>query len=626
MGNIDLKQKLPGSLNDFRLLYRQTLDNREEFWKVQAKRLRWQRDFTTVVQEDFSEAEISWFKEGKINATENALDRNIDRKMGDKKALTFYEDNKISLSYTYSELKQEVLKLAAAFKNEGLKEGDRIALNLPNSPEFIIATLAAAYLGITYLPIGCPLPAAQVAECIKASDAKMVIIRYCSACIDHKQHAETVHSLLPDLKFVTTGEKMGDLPTFEAFVSGADVSNLEPAYVLADHALFAMYGKRIAGKPVGTAFATGGFLVQAHTSFDAIFVKSLEHNEPEQILNVIDISKSAGHAYGLWGALTNGLGIIITDNDHSVNVNCVQTILEEQVNPAMICQPNVLSDIKNELNKGKLKTENRFSVIACCGDSLPPRLVNFADGVLVKAPEHVINMWMQSKSGTALINSYPSAELNRAGSLGFGSFGVEPLIMNDFGELCKTNVSGNLVFAKSWPAMARATWGAADHYKNTYFSHFVNFFQTNDGMRFDKDGFYWFMGRLDDVIKVKGQSLGTSLIESMIISHPLISEAAIINIAREAGEELVAFVVTKEEIGDKKDFFNELSDYIADKVGRFAVPARIMIARELPRTSTGKVVRRLLRRIASGDVGANEDISHVANTESVKDLVGRNEE
>jgi len=626
MGNTDLRQKLPSSLNDFRLLYRQTLDNREEFWKTQAQRLKWQRMFATIVKEDFAEAEISWFTEGKLNAVENALDRHIDKGKGDKPALTLYKDAAIAKSYSYKELKAEVLKLAAAFAKDGLKEGDRIVLNLSNSPEMVISAMAAAYLGITYMPIGCPIPPQQVAECITTSKAKMVLINYCNACKESKQHTETISSLLNEMKIVTVGDKLGDNFTFDEYLDSASGDAVEPAYVLAEHPLFAMYGKRIAGQPVGSAFATGGFLVQANTSHDTIFNKALKENEPEQIVSVFDVSKTATHAYGLWGPLLNGHGIILVDSADTLKVSDVEAILENHDNLAMICPPSTLSGIKQELDKDNLKTDKRFSVIACCGDSLPPRLVNFADGVLVKSADCVINMWLQSKSGTALITSYPSTELNRAGSLGFGSFGVEPLIMNDFGELCKTNVSGNLVFNKSWPAMARATWGADSHYRETYFSRFVNHFQTNDGMRFDKDGFYWFMGRLDDVIKVKGQSLGTSLIESMIVSHPLIAEAAIINIARESGEELVAFVVAKEELEDNEAFFKQLNEYIAEKVGRFAVPARIVIAKELPRTSTGKVVRRLLRRIASGDVESNEDISHVANTESVKDLVGKNEE
>ncbi len=624
MGNIDLKQKLPASLNEFRLLTRQAIDHRERFWAGQARRLKWQKDFAAVVQEDFSQAEVSWFLEGRLNPTENALHRIIEKGMGEKSALTFYPEDGAAETYTFSALKEKVLNLAAAFSREGLTQGDCIALNLPNCPEFVFCALAAAYLGVTYLPIGCHLPAALVADDVRASHSKLLIMEHRPPLGNDKPHVETVHSLLGSLGIIIVGEKLKGLPTLEEFAAHTDSKDPEPAYPRANHPLFAIYENRLAGKPVGIVFDSGGFLVQAHTSFDAVFNKALNQNEPENIFNTLDPSKSVGQAYGLWGPLTNGLGIVIAEDNSGIHT--IETILEEQGNPAMLCHPGLVSDIKNQLDREHLKTDKRFSIIACCGESLPPRLIKFADGVLVKAPEFVVNMWVQNKCGTALLHTYPSPELNRPGSLGFGTLGVEPLIMNDFGQICKTNISGNLVFARSWPSMGRATWGAETHFKKTCFTKFPNHFQTYDGVRFDKDGFHWFMGRLDDVIKVKGQTLGTSQIEAMILSHPAIEEAVVVSTAGESGEELVVFVVTREPIQDEDTFITLLNTYITEKVGHFAVPEKIVIARELPRTSTGKLVRRLLRRIASGDAGANEDTSHLANAESVKDLIKKHEE
>jgi acetyl-CoA synthetase len=615
MENIDLKQKLPGSRNAFRLLYRKTIDHRDMFWAGQAKRLIWQKEFVTVVQEDLSKAEVSWFSEGKLNPTENALHRIIDQGMGQRPALTYYQGTGIARELTFSQLKDEVLTLSAALHQDGLREGDCIALNLPNSPEFVVCALAAAYIGVTYLPIGCHLPAAIVAEDVRECRAKLLIMA------QGNDSPEKIQSRLESLTILTVGEKREGFQTLDEYTRDADPNGAAPAYPGADHPLFAIYENRLAGQPVGAVFAAGGFLVQAHTSFDLIFNKALAQNEPEQIFNTLDPCKSACQAYGLWGPLTNGIGIVITDDN--ARIDTLDTLLEDQGNPAMLCRPGLLSEIRNNLDEQNLATANTFSVIACCGGPLPPRLVNFAAGVLISAPEHLVNMWIQNKSGTALINTYPSPELNRPGSLGFGTPGVAPFILDEYGQACKTNVSGNLVFKGSWPAMGRPTYGTRTHFKKTCFSRFKGRFLTYDGVRCDKDGFHWFMGRLDDVIKVKGQTLGTSQIESMIASHTAIEEAVIVSATEDA---LTAFVVTRGQVANEEGFIKELNAYIAEKVGRFAVPEKIIIAGELPRTASGKLVRRLLRRIASGDAGDNEDTSHLVNATSVKALIEKHKE
>ena len=621
MENIYLNQKLPGRLDEFRMLYRQTVDNCDIFWAGQAKRLKWKKEFVSIARENSFRADVSWFSEGRLNAAENALHRIIEKGMSQKRALIYYKGSEETKTYTFSQLKDEVIKLASAFHQTGLKQGDCIALNLPNCPEFVICALAAAYIGVTYLPISCHLPATLVSNDVRKSRAKLLIL---STRNEEIKHAESVHFLLDPLRIVTVGEKLGELPTLEEYTVHGDQKGVDPAYPDADHPLFAIYENRLTEQPLGAVFATGGFLVQSHTSFNLIFNKALEENEPEMIFNTLEPSQSGGQAYGLWGPLTNGIGIAITDgHDH---VKAIDTLLEREKNPAMICRPDFLSDLLHQLKQTPLKSGNLFSVIACCGEALSPRLVQSVAGVLVGAPELLVNMWIQNKSGAALIHTYPSLELNQPGSLGFGALGVEPLIMSDFGQLCKTNVSGNLVFPNSWPAMGRPTRGAERHFEKTYLSKFDGHFETYDGLRADKDGFHWFMGRLDDVVKIKGQTLGTSQIESILASLPCIEEAVIVVTKRNAMESLMAFVVPREKVEDEALFIRELNSHITEKIGLFAVPETIIITEELPRTATGKLARRLLRRIASGDSGGNEDTSHLTNAESINALIKSHKE
>lgn len=599
MESIDLDQKFPTRLDAFRRLHRHTLDHREQFWAAQAKRLQWQTAFSCVVKEDFSKPQASWFYDGQINAAQNALQRIIQKGKGDTPALVFYQSSGNVATLTFNELEDKVLTLAAAFQHSGLVSGDCIALNLPSCPEFIISALAAAYLGITYLPMGCHLPPSIVAEDILASKAKLVIMAAGNAYEQKKDHVLKICALLKDLPILISNEPLEGVPTFEAYMAQADTSGLEPASPRADHPLFKVYENRLAGKPVGSVFPTGGFVVQAHASFDDIFNRALDQDKPEMIVNTMDISKAPTQAYALWGPLTNGTAIILIDED--IQVNTIEKILDEQPNPALLCRPNLISALREQLGQDRLNTDKRFPVIACCGNALPPRLVKYADGILVNGPERVVNLWVQSKSGTALLNSYPTPELNRPGTIGFGALGVDPLIMSDFGEPCKTNISGNLVFDRSWPAMATAITGTAEHFKKTYFSKFPGCFFTYDGVRSDKDGFFWFMGRLDDSIKVKGQSMGASLIEGVLTSHSLVDEAAIISGQDSSGEEIVAFVVPSKAIQDEQACIDQIKKYIADKIGHFAVPEKIIITDQLPRTPTGKLFRSVLRRIASGE-------------------------
>ena len=599
MESTDLDQKFPTRLDAFRRLHRQTLDNREQFWADQAKRLQWQTAFSCVVKEDFSKPMASWFCDGHINAAQNALHTTIDKGKADTPALVFYKKSGQTDALTFNELKTKVLTLAAAFHRTGLVPGDRIALNLPNCPDFIITALASAYLGITYLPIGCHLPPSIVAEDAAASRARLVIMADSSVYEQKKDHVLKVAALLEETTTLISNEKLEGVPTLDEYMAQADASGLEPAFPRADHSLFAVYENRLAGKHVGSVFQTGGFLVQAHASFDDIFNKVLGQDKPKMIVNTLDISKAPTQAYGLWGPLTNGTGIILIDDD--IRIETIEKILEEQPNPALLCRPNLISELREQLDQGQLNTDKRFAVIACCGNALPPRLVKYADGRLVDAPERMVNLWVQSKTGTALLNSYPTPELNRPGALGFGALGVEPLVMSDFSKPCKTNISGNLVFDQSWPAMASATEGTTEHFKKTYFSKFPDCFFTYDGVRCDKDGVFWFMGRLDDSIKVKGQSMGASLIEGVLTSHSLVDEAAIISSQDSSGEEIVAFVVPSKTIQDEQICIDRIKEYIADKIGRFAVPEKIIITDQLPRTPTGKLFRSVLRRIASGE-------------------------
>ncbi|HUT62351.1 MAG TPA: hypothetical protein VMZ04_00195, partial [Anaerolineae bacterium] len=235
--------------------------------------------------------------------------------------------------------------------------------------------------------------------------------------------------------------------------------------------------------------------------------------------------------------------------------------------------------------------------------------------------------WIQSESGAALINTYTTSALNRSGALGLPFLGIKPLIINHMGQICRPNESGQLVFDSSWPSMIRTIWGQSERFREHYFRRLPGYFITNDGVRVDNEGFFWFMGRLDDVIKVRGQSLATLEIETVLVTHPDISEAAVVSVIIEESDNLIAFLAVEQrrfEQEQNSDFSlleSELTGYIVKRIGEFALPNRYVFVRDLPRTRTGKIVRRILRRIAKGDITQDEDLSHIVNPDSVDKFI-----
>jgi acetyl-CoA synthetase len=291
----------------------------------------------------------------------------------------------------------------------------------------------------------------------------------------------------------------------------------------------------------------------------------------------------------------------------------------------LLTTPLQLARWRKDLGDLDVGHKLRFSMVASSGDMLTPRLATFGGSSLVASEERLINLWSQSETGVPLIATYPYEGLNRKGALGLMTLGVDGQVLSDLGEPCRTNESGQLVFCRSWPAMIRGIWNQQDRFQEIYFQRVEGCYSTNDGMRQDREGFYWFMRRLDDVVKVRGSSVATSEVECAMLTHPDVKEAAVLGLAGEGGDELVAFVSAEEERvstgPDRERLEQEIHEYLRERVGEFFVPTRMYVSSQLPRTRSGKIVRRLLRRIATGDVAAGEDLSHVANPRTVESLM-----
>ncbi len=621
----------PTTLHGYRAAHVASMKERERFWREQADRLCWSQPFETVVEEDFTEASVAWFPEGMLNGCRNVLDLNLERGYGSRQAIYSISPYGEEETVTFDELAVRVKAMAKALKAHGLKAGDRVALYCPECTEVVVIMLACARLGLTYVPIPFRFPENLAFESVEDSGASLVVLGNCGGRPMYENRARNLAGKLKELPCSLLC--IGECPISENVLGYADFlrkgeGEPEPEIlnVPAEHPLMLLYAKLAPGMPRGSVFATGGFLVQAATSYDHIFNGS--NDRVDTIFCTVSLASAAGQSYGFWGPLLNGDCILL----HSIGTTTpiapvVDKVLRAQENCALLTTPRVLLRLRTEYETNDPDTAQRFVMVASCGNVLTPRVVNFCTGYLAETKERVINLWVQSETGTALMNTYANAELNRPGSLGLPAMGVGTKILNNAGEVCSANQSGQLVFSQSWPAMARGIWRQAERFRERYFHRFPGYYNTNDGLREDADGFHWFMGRLDDVIKVNDQSLATSEIEAVLIVHEKITEAAVVGIHEEPSDRIIVFLVPNQELiplGNmmaESALATEIEAYLAQRLGDYAGPYKFLLVPELPRTATGKVVRRLLRRIATGDIQPAEDLSHVANPESVNNLI-----
>ncbi len=620
--------RLPADLKGYHGIYHQTVERREEFWRYQSGRLRWDAPFTTVVDEDLAAGRVAWFTEGKLNACRNALDVHRERGWDERRALLFIDDEGGAHSFTYRELNGEARLLAAAMKEKGLKPGDRVALYLPDSPETLFFLLACSSLGLTPVPIPIRYTAELAREILRDCSASLLAVCLGSGSQAYEARARATASSA-GIAVVDTGRAGADgTVSYADFVAGDVRAPLEDhVSVDAEHPFFILYANTAAGVPRGSVFATGGFLVQAAASFDYLLASPGEDLEVRSLACLLDFSSAAGLCYGVWGPLVNGSCIVIAAEGTQTIGGRLRRVLEASESPALLAAPTHLEDLKRELDGSPLFSGRRFALVATSGDVLKPRQIQFAAQTLVSRPEHVLNLWIQSECGASAINTFPSPELNRTGALGLPFPGIAPLVINYLGQVCRANESGQIVFRSSWPSMIRTIYGQDERYRQLYFQRVPGYYSTNDGARVDGDGFFWFMGRLDDVIKLRGQSLATSEVEAVLVTHPLVSEAAVVTTEDEEGQNLVAFLVLGSLLSGEDRaagigaLETELNHSVERRIGEFARISQYVVASQLPKTRTGKVMRRVLKRIVSGDISIGEDLSHLANPDSVEELI-----
>lgn len=614
--------RLPADHQEYFSFYRMSVEKRTEFWSVQARRLLWDKKFTTAEEADFAEGRISWFPDGALNACRNVLEAR-KKPTGGRPVLLFLDRAGAPHRYTRDEVAREVRRFAAALAGQGLKQGARAAFYLPDSPETVFLALACAFLGVIPVPIPTRYAAELVGEILADSGASFLAVAFGSDPQHYESRARAVVRAA-GITVVNMGTEQAEgAISLDAFLAAGAPLSGTGAGVPAEHPLFILYANSAAGVPRGSVFPTGGFLVQAAASYD--YLLGAEPGGMEDgLVCTLDLASASGQCYGFWGPLLNGVPLVLIAEERRESAERLRQALELTGSPVLLTSPVILSALRRETG-GAALSERRFRLLAASGDDLKPRHIQFAAQALVSSPERTLNLWVQTECGAALIGTWPDPGLNRPGALGLPFPGIEPVVLNSMTRDCRPNESGQLVFRSSWPAMIRTIWGQDERYRQLYFGRVPGYYGTNDGVRVDDQGFVWFMGRLDDVIKLRGQSLATAEVETVLAAHPRVAEAAVVGVEGEEGEaEIVAFLVLDVPIESGEEMLTleaELSRSIEGRLGEFALLSRYIIAPELPRTRTGKIVRRVLKRIVSGTISMDEDLSHLANPGSVEKLI-----
>jgi acetyl-CoA synthetase len=617
-------------------LYDRAAADREGFWAEQARRfLTWENDFTQVL--DWSEAPVArWFVGGRLNAAVNCVDRHVAQGLGDRVAIHFVGEPGDTRTITYADLHEQVQRAANALAALGVGEGDRVAIYLPMIPEAAIAMLACARLGAPHSVVFGGFSADALRTRIADAEAKVVITS------DGGYRRGKASPLKPAVDAALEG----DTPVEHVLVvrrTGEDVAWVEgrdlwwhealeqaaPTHEAkafdAEHPLFILYTSGTTGKPKGIFHTTGGYLTQvAYTSYNVLDI----HPDTDVFWCTADIGWVTGHSYMVYGPMSLGATQVMYEGTPDTpHQGRWWEIIEQHGVTVFYTAPTAIracmkwgEDIPKKFDRSSLR------LLGSVGEPINPEAWIWYRRVIGEDRCPIVDTWWQTETGAIMISPLPGVTATKPGSAMSALPGISADVVDDSGTPVANGQGGYLVLTEPWPAMLRGVWGDHQRYVDTYWSRFPGLYFAGDGAKKDEDGNIWVLGRVDDVMNVSGHRLSTTEIESALVSHPKVAEAAVVG-ATDAmtGQAVVAFVILRaeaieeaDEVGEGEDLVAELRQHVAKEIGPIAKPRQIMIVPELPKTRSGKIMRRLLRDVAEQrEVG---DVTTLADS-SVMDLI-----
>ena len=613
--------------------YRRSLDEPDAFWTEEAKRIDWIEPFTTVSDCSFERDDfrIGWFLGGKLNICANALDRHLIER-GEELAIVWEPDDpdESVRRITYRELHRDVSRFANALKKLGVSKGDRVTIYLPMVPEAAVAMLACARIGAIHSVVFAGFSAEALAGRIDDCQSAIVITadeglragrlvplkaNVDAAC--EKVSVDTV-VVLP-----RTGANVPMTPGRDVRWADAIARTPEecaPETMDAEDPLFILYTSGSTGKPKGVLHTTGGYAVWTSMTHEHVF----DYRPGQVYWCAADVGWVTGHSYMIYGPLLNGATQVMFEGVPThPDPSRFWRIVEKHRVEIFYAAPTALRALMREGDQHVRETDrSSLKVLGTVGEPINPEAWNWYHRVVGEGRCPIVDTWWQTETGGAMIAPLPGATALKPGSATKPLPGVEPALLDGEGRAIDGAGEGALAIARSWPGQMRTVYGDHERFFETYFSAFPGHYFTGDGARRDEDGYYWITGRIDDVINVSGHRMGTAEIESALVAHEAIAEAAVVGMPHEVkGQGIYAFVTPVAGIKGSDDLRGELTRWVRREIGPIATPDALQFAPALPKTRSGKIMRRILRKIAEGDTDRLGDVSTLAEPEVVDRLI-----
>jgi len=613
-------------------LYRQSLDNPDSFWRAEARRLDWLQTPTHIAGWSFDPVDIRWFEDGVLNLCHNAVDRHVAAGHGGVTALIIEQDDPADQPrrITYAALLEEVIRMAGALRALGVQKGDRVTIYMPMIAEAAIALLACARIGAVHSVVFGGFAPDAILDRIEDSDSRFVVCadsgRRGGRSLPIKANIDAALAKTDRVQAVLVVPHSGEAVAMQAgrdhwlddvARAGCDCP-CEP--MAAEDPLFILYTSGSTGKPKGVVHTTGGYGVWTASTFAHVF----DYRPGEVFFCSADIGWVTGHSYGVYGPLINRATSVIFEGvpnwpDHGR----LWDIVDRHLVNILYTAPTALRALMREGDAHVLsRSRQSLRLLGSVGEPINPEAWRWYRDVVGHGELPVVDTWWQTETGGVMITTLPGAHAMKPGSAGLPFFGIEPQLVDADGAVVEGAGEGHLCIERSWPGQARSIWGDHDRFAQTYFSTHKGRYFTGDGCRRDADGYYWITGRVDDVINVSGHRLGSAEIESALVLHPLVSEAAVVGMPHEIkGQGIYAYVTLRSGHEPSEDIRATLIKWVRAEIGPIATPEVIHFAATLPKTRSGKIMRRILRKIAEGDIANLGDTSTLAQPEVVDMLL-----
>jgi acetyl-CoA synthetase len=615
-------------------MYEESVTDPEGFWSNVAERLTWFKGWDKVREYDFVKADIKWFDGGKLNASYNCLDRHVESGHGDAVALIWEGNNPAEdKTITYSELLGEVKRLANALKSEGVRKGDRVCIYLQMIPELPIAMLACARIGAVHSVVFGAFSAESLRDRINDSACKMLItqdaaVRGARGGLPMKANADRAVAECPSIERVVVVRRTGDDVDFdssrdiwwhEAMANASD--DCAPEEMDAEDPLFILYTSGSTGQPKGVLHTTGGYLVYTSYTHEIIF----DYREGDVFWCTADIGWVTGHSYIVYGPLANrAVSVMYEGVPNYPDFGRFWKVVEKHKINLFYTAPTALRALMKEGDAWVEKHDrSTLRLLGTVGEPIKEPEWLWYYNVVGEGRCPIVDTWWQTETGGALITPLPATTPLKPGSATLPFFGVVPVILDEAGNEVEGNhANGYLCIKTAWPSLMRTIYGDHERFRQTYFDRFPGYYMTGDGALRDEDGYYWITGRVDDVLNVSGHRLGTAEIEGAIGQHATVAEAAVVGFPHEIkGQGVYAYVTLMTGETPSDEIEAGIKGAVRQHIGPHATPDKIQFTPALPKTRSGKIMRRILRKIAEDDISNLGDTSTLADPAVVDSLV-----